>query len=507
MTKSKLKFLLKYGISALVIFFLAMGVGRVIPAAAQAGILDHVTVTPASATLVPGGAQQFTAQAFDIANNPVAGATFLWNMASGGGTISSTGLFTAGTTQGIFTNTVQAFAVQGAVIKFGSASVTVTAPAPGPLDHVTVSPSSATLAIGGTQQFTAQGFDAANVSIPGLGFGWNVVAGGGTINAGGLFTAGGTSGSFPNTVQAVAVQGAIIKIGTASVTVTAAPGPLDHVAVSPASAILAIGGTQQFTAQGFDAANISIPGLGFSWSVVAGGGTINAGGLFTAGGTSGSFLNTVQATTVQGSITKSGTASVTITVAPIPVPQPEKLAPKKILRLVDSSIDTVGFEHFLGAQWSIKEDGQTRIVKAIPGVVNALSEISITLLPNGQTDTQVFTFTSLTRMLSKLDRLQIGEKAVVVIVDGTITLILPVPIRGVSDLDKEDRSGPNRGKDDEDDGDEDEGVRDQLKELKNGAHEQLKGMRDAVRDQIKELRDGLRDQQKEARQGSNRGRG
>ena len=599
MTKSKFKFLLKYGISALVIFFLAMGVGRVIPAAAQAGILDHVTVTPASATLVPGGAQQFTAQAFDIANNPVAGATFLWNMASGGGTISPAGLFTAGTTQGTFTNTVQAFAVQGAVIKFGSASVTVTAPAPGPLDHVTVSPASATVALGGTQQFTAQGFDAANTPITGLGFTWNVAAGGGTINAGGLFTAGITSGSFLNTVQAVAVQGAIIKIGTASVTITvapgpldhvvvspasailavsgtqqftaqgfdvanvsipglsfswsvvagggginagglftagsisgsflntvqavavqgaiikigiasvtitAAPGPLDHVVVSPASALLAVNGTQQFTAQGFDAANVSIPGLGFGWNVVAGGGTINASGLFTAGITSGSFLNTVQAVAVQGAIIKIGSASVTVTVAPIPVPRPEKLAAKKILRLVDSSIDTVGFEHFLGAQWSVKENGQTRIVKAIPGVVNALSETSITLLPNGQTDTQVFTFTSLTRMLSKLDRLQVGDKAVVATVDGVTSLVIPIPIRGVSDLDKEDRSGPNRGKDDDGDDDEDEDVRDQLKELKKGSNEQLKDMRDAVRDQVKELRGDLRDQQKEGRQGSNRGR-
>ncbi|MDO8636734.1 MAG: hypothetical protein Q7R34_10995, partial [Dehalococcoidia bacterium] len=140
----------------------------------------------------------------------------------------------------------------------------------------------------------------------------------------------------------------------------------------------------------------------------------------------------------------------------------------------------------------------------IPGVVNALSETSITLLPNGQTDTQVFSFASLSQMLAKLDRLQVSAKAVVVTVDGATSLVIPIPIRGNSDLPKEDRSGPNRGKDDDDD--EDEDVRDQLKELKKGSNEQLKDMRDAVRDQIKELRGDLRDQQKEGRQGSNRGR-
>lgn len=504
MTKGKFKIFAKYGLPTLLLAFLVIGLGGVLPAAAQAGILDHVTITPASSTLAPGATQPFTAQAFDAANNPIAGLTFLWNVAAGGGTISPTGLFTAGSTQATFTNTVQAFAVQGAVIKFGSATVTVAPPAPGPLDHVTVSPASPSVVAGGTQQFTAQGFDAANVPITGLSFAWNVAAGGGAINASGLFTAGATTGTFTNTVQAVAVQSAIIKIGTASVTVTAAPGPLDHVTVSPANATLAVGGTQQFTAQGFDSANVPISGLSFTWSVVAGGGLIDASGLFTAGSTTGAFTNTVQAVAVQGAISKTGLASVTVTTAPVPVPIPvvDKPAAKKLLLLVDASVDALGFEHFLGAQWSIKEDGQTMMVKAIPGVVKAISETSITLLPTGQTDAQVFNLAGSSRILTGQHALKVGDKAVVVLVDGAMRLVIPVPIRGVSDLDKEDRRGPNRGKDDDDDD-----VRDQLKELKEKSHDQIKGMRDAVLDQIKELRGNLRDQQKELRQGSNRGRG
>ena len=60
----------------------------------------------------------------------------------------------------------------------------------GPLDHIIVTPSTATVAIGGTQQFTAQGYDADDNPIPNLPFTWNVVSGGGTINPSGLFTAG-----------------------------------------------------------------------------------------------------------------------------------------------------------------------------------------------------------------------------------------------------------------------------------------------------------------------------
>jgi hypothetical protein len=72
-------------------------------------------------------------------------------------------------------------------------------------------------------------------------------------------------------------------------------GALDHIVVSPASPSLVTGGTQQFTALGYDASNNPIPNLPFTWQVVNGGGTIDANGLFTAGAASGTFDNTIVA--------------------------------------------------------------------------------------------------------------------------------------------------------------------------------------------------------------------
>jgi hypothetical protein len=86
------------------------------------------------------------------------------------------------------------------------------------------------------------------------------------------------------------------------------PGALDHIVVSPASAAVATGGSQQFTAQGYDASNNPIPNLSFAWAVLNGGGTINSSGLFTAGSTPGTYANTVAAST--GGVT--GYASVTV---------------------------------------------------------------------------------------------------------------------------------------------------------------------------------------------------
>lgn len=91
------------------------------------------------------------------------------------------------------------------------------------------------------------------------------------------------------------------------------PGGLPPIAVMPNPVTLAIGGTQQFVAIGQDA-NGNVVSITPTWSVVAGGGTIDAGsGVFTAGTVPGTFLNTVKATS--GSI--SNTATVIVNPAPV----------------------------------------------------------------------------------------------------------------------------------------------------------------------------------------------
>jgi hypothetical protein len=91
---------------------------------------------------------------------------------------------------------------------------------PGALTTITVTPNP-TLLIGATQQFTAVGHDA-NGNVVAITPVWSTVNPPGTIVAGtGLFTAGNTTGTFPNTVRAT--SGTIF--GTATVTVIASPPP------------------------------------------------------------------------------------------------------------------------------------------------------------------------------------------------------------------------------------------------------------------------------------------
>jgi hypothetical protein len=241
--------------------------------------------------------------------------TPVWSVAAGGGTISATGLFTAGTTAGTYINTVTA--TSGAIA--GTATVTVTATA-GPLATITVTPNPASVPATTTRQFTAVGKDAAG-NIVAVTPVWSVAAGGGTISATGLFTAGAATGTYANTVTAT--SGAIA--GTATVTVTAAPGPLAAITVMPDPATVPLGGMVQFTAVGKDAAGNTLT-IAPVWAVVAGGGTISAGGQFTADVTPGTFANTVMATT--GAVSGMATVIVqpgplaTITVTPNPASVP-----------------------------------------------------------------------------------------------------------------------------------------------------------------------------------------
>jgi hypothetical protein len=94
------------------------------------------------------------------------------------------------------------------------------------------------------------------------------------------------------TEQAGDIHQQLIDVPTfsgATTVVYTLAGPLDHIVVSPASATVATGGTQQFTAQGYDADDNPIPNLPFTWTV-SGGGTIDGNGLFTAGLMPGAYV-------------------------------------------------------------------------------------------------------------------------------------------------------------------------------------------------------------------------
>lgn len=230
--------------------------------------LRQLTLTPATPALQPGGTQQFTV-AGQWSDGSTSAPAVTWT--AQGGTITSSGLYTAGTASGTYS--VIARHTGGTLAD--TSFVTISQPPP-TLLSLTVSPASPSLQTGGTRQFTVSGvWSDASSSVPSVTW----TAAGGSISAGGLYTAGNTAGAF----RVIATHTASAKADTAEVTITAPP-TLTGLVVSPGSVSLVSGATQQFTATGtYSNGSTATPAV--TWSAT--GGTISSAGLYTAGSTAG----------------------------------------------------------------------------------------------------------------------------------------------------------------------------------------------------------------------------
>src|SRR3989442_1032265 len=262
----------------------------------------QVVTSPDTVTLEPSVTQQFRAYGRTEAGDSVA-ITMTWSATDGA--ISSGGLYTAAPSQGDYEVTatvLQASATASSGTPQGVArgySIVHVRSNP-QLAQVVVVPRSVSLGTGGTQPFVAYGRQNNGDSVA-VNVTWS--AQGGTISSSGLYAAGSVPGGYVVTGTASGIAGtALLAVTNVSVA---------SVAVSPASATLSMGATQQLGATPKDAAGNVLSGRVVTWATLnAAIATVSATGLVTgvAAGTA-----TITATS-EG---QSGTASVTVANAPV----------------------------------------------------------------------------------------------------------------------------------------------------------------------------------------------
>ena len=198
-----------------------------------------------------------------------------------------------------------------AAVGCGGGSSSSSTPPTSSAGSVTISPSSSSTAINTTVQFTATG--AATTS--GVSWSVNSIIGGnttiGTINSAGLYTAPAVLPS-PATVTVKATSlSDVTQFASASVTITS--GTALSFTITPATASVYTGRTQQFTANFNTTVN-----TGVTWEVnsVVGGdatnGTINSAGVYTAPAAVPSNATVTITAISQADTTKTATATVTI---------------------------------------------------------------------------------------------------------------------------------------------------------------------------------------------------
>jgi hypothetical protein len=165
-----------------------------------------VNVSPGTATVNTNGSVVFTVAVSNATNTQVR-----WSIdESGGGTITSTGTYTAPATIGIAsvrTYTVRATSIADPT-KSDTALVTVST---GPI--VTITPTSTTVITNGTKTFSATVTNSSNTQVI-----WSVLeADGGTISQSGVYTAPVTVGTYH--VRATSAADTT-KYATATITIT-----------------------------------------------------------------------------------------------------------------------------------------------------------------------------------------------------------------------------------------------------------------------------------------------
>jgi uncharacterized protein YjdB len=266
-----------------------------------------VSVVPATSSIIVGSTVQLSAVAFGANGQPLPGRVVSWSSGAPGlASVSGSGLVI-----GIASGTAVILAHVDGVV--GSATVSV---AQMPVASVSVSPSTASLTVGGTSTLSATLRDASGNTLSGRIVGWSTsdqaVA---TVSQSGVVT-GVAAGS--TTITATS-EG---QTGTASITVTSGgPGPLAAITLTPTSLSLVVGGTQQVIATALDASGTVLSGVSISWSSANSSvATVNQSGL-VAGAGAGNTTVTASSGSVSASVPVTVTAPApgplhTITVSP-----------------------------------------------------------------------------------------------------------------------------------------------------------------------------------------------
>lgn len=214
-----------------------------------ARLASAVIVTPGSSTLVVGATQLLATQITDAQGNLLTGRPVTFSSdAPTVATVGSSGQVTA-----LAPGTARITATSEG--KSGSATITVI---PVPVASVVVTPSTATMVIGGTQQLDAVARSAGGAVLTGRSVSW-------TSGAPAVASVG-TAGLVTALSPGVAVILAVIDGVTSTSTITVALPAIASINITPAAPIISVAGSVQLTATVRDAAGAVLTGRTVTWS-------------------------------------------------------------------------------------------------------------------------------------------------------------------------------------------------------------------------------------------------
>jgi uncharacterized protein YjdB len=270
--------------------------------AAAAAALRSITVTPTLASITVGATEQFTA----TGNYSDGSTKSLTSSVTWASSVPTDASVTAGLAKGLAAGGTSITAAMSGITS-SSAALTVTAAAAAVLRSITVTPTLASIAVGATEQFTATGnySDGSTKSLT------SSVTWASSVPTDASITAGLAKGVVAGGTSITAAMSGITSSSAALTVTAAAAAVLQSITVSPTSASITVGATEQFTATGnySDGSTKSLTASA-TWAA-----SVPADATVTAGLAKGVTAGSTNVTATVSGVTSSPVAVLAVTAA------------------------------------------------------------------------------------------------------------------------------------------------------------------------------------------------
>lgn len=216
----------------------------------ESGLVASIEVTPASLALAAGAARPLVATVRDDAGTPISGPVHWTSEDARVATVSEQGVVTG----------IAAGKTQVAASREGKSAVVPVDVTGLQASLVRVSPTTATVLVGGSATLRADVLDTGGSTIVGMNVIWRSASTSiATVDANGVVS-GVARGSTVITASAVGLS------GSAGITVQSTPTAVASVTISPSSATLQVGKTVQLAATPRDGSGKALSGRTVTWS-------------------------------------------------------------------------------------------------------------------------------------------------------------------------------------------------------------------------------------------------
>jgi hypothetical protein len=276
--------------------------------------LELARVSFNTTTFTATAAQAFDveATAFDQYGNALDGIALEYKLADGSGQQQDTDTFIASAKTAEHKSALTVIATQHELTAEARANLIIL---PDSLQRVELTPTDASVEVGGQVNFEAFAFDGFDNPIPEAVVEYSSDTDAGTVGSQGVFQAGNRAGTYEAALAATVTRN--LESLQAKSDVTILPGPLETVIFEPELASVTAGEQLQLVATGMDSHGNEISNLELDYAIEPNAGQIDGSGNVTGGEIAGVYPDAITLVASHGTVTKEFSTGLEVKPGPL----------------------------------------------------------------------------------------------------------------------------------------------------------------------------------------------